>query len=283
MDIARISAALEPKLFIKYEKLKDLISEYGSLLVAFSGGVDSALLLKVATDVLGSRCIGALALSPAYDEDESAAALLTAREMGAAVITIRSSEMENTQYTANTPERCYFCKEDLFRHLEPIAREHGVSAIAYGVNSSDMGDYRPGQRSAKERGIKTPLLDAGFTKEDIRALAKFLDLSVWDKPSLACFSSRIPYGSAIRIETLQQISAAEKFLRSLGFIQVRVRHHDTIARIEVPEEDIARMLQPETRHAIESKLRSLGYVYVTLDLRGYRTGSMNDTLNQTSK
>ncbi len=283
MDITRISTALEPELLIKYETLKDIIAEYGSLLVAFSGGVDSALLLKVATDVLGSRCLGALALSPTYDAEESSAALLTAHEIGATVITTFSTEMENAQYTANTPERCYFCKEDLFQHLEPIAREHGLSAIAYGVNSSDMGDYRPGQRSAKERGIKTPLLDAGFTKDDIRALAKFLDLSVWDKPSLACFSSRVPYGSVIRTEMLQQISAAERFLRSLGFTQVRVRHHDTIARIEVPEDAIARMLEPETRHAVESKLRSLGYAYVTLDLRGYRTGSMNETLNPSSK
>ncbi len=267
---------LPPEIEQKYQRLRDILAEMPSVLVAYSGGVDSALLLKVASDVLGERALGVIATSPAYEDAETAEALRNAEAMGAHVIQIETHEMENERYVANGLDRCYHCKTELFTRLEPLAQERGIALIAYGLNRDDLGDFRPGQRAAREFGVRAPLQEADLGKEEIRAIARYLGVPVWDKPALACFSSRIPYGMPVTVEALQKIGRAERLLHTLGFAQVRVRHHDTIARIEVSRADFPRLIEEETNRQIVDGLKAIGYAYVTLDLQGYRTGSMNE-------
>ncbi len=271
---------LTPELAAKYARLRDILAGLESVLVAYSGGVDSALLLKVAHDTLGARAMGALAVSAAYSDAETAAALHVAATLGIPVVTVATHELDNPAYVANAPDRCFHCKDELFTRLEPIAREHGLAHILYGVNRDDLGDYRPGQRAARQWNVQGPLLDADLGKDDIRALAHYLGVPVWNKPALACFSSRIPYGTPVTVEALRRVGAAEEIVQRFGFARVRVRHHDRIARIEVDGEDLPRLVAPEIREAIDRELRALGYLYVTVDLRGYRTGSLNDALRQ---
>jgi pyridinium-3,5-biscarboxylic acid mononucleotide sulfurtransferase len=268
--------ALAPEIEQKYQRLRALLADLGSMLVAYSGGVDSALLLKVASDVLGERAVGVIATSPAYEDEETAEALRTAEAMGTRVVQIETHEMENERYVANGLDRCYHCKHELFTRLVPLARELGMQTIAYGLNEDDLGDFRPGQRAAREFAVRGPLQEAGLGKEEIRAIARYLGVPVWDKPALACYSSRIPYGTPVTIEALQKVGRAERLLHSLGFRQVRVRHHDTIARIEVGRADFPRLIEDEINRQVVEGFKAIGYAYVTLDLQGYRSGSMNE-------
>jgi uncharacterized protein len=267
-----------PDVAAKYARLRAIVQELGSVLVAYSGGVDSALLLKVAVDAVGGKAVGALAISPAYDEEETAAALRVASTFGARVRTVETHELEDPRYVANGADRCYFCKQELFTQLEPLRRALGLAHLAYGMNRDDRGDWRPGQRSAREHGVRAPLDEAGLSKAEIRALAQALGVPVWDKPALACYSSRIPYGTPVTVEALRQIGRAERGLRALGFRQVRVRHHDMVARIELDAGDFARVLDSELRKQVVEVVHAAGYRFVTLDLQGYRTGSLNEAL-----
>jgi len=275
---AATQAALSPELAAKYGRLREIVRGLGSVLVAYSGGVDSALLLKVATDELGERAIGALASSEAYDEEETREALAVARTIGAHVEQIETHELDDPRYTANAADRCYFCKTELFDELEPLAQRLGLAHIAYGMNRDDHGDWRPGQRAARERQVAAPLDEAALGKSEIRELAHHLGVPVWDKPALACYSSRIPYGTPVTVEALRQIGRAERALRALGLRQVRVRHHDRVARIEIAPSEFARLLDDTFRAQVVASVREAGYLYVTLDLAGYRTGSLNEAL-----
>ena len=274
---------LEAETQAKYEHLQAILRDMESVLVAYSGGVDSALLLKVAHDVLGTRALGAIAASPAYASEETEEAITVAEQMRIPVIKLETHELEDERYVANDFNRCYFCKTELFGHLVPLAEQHNLRYIAYGVNKDDDGDFRPGQKAAREFGVRGPLKEAGMGKHEIRAVARLLGVPVWDKPAMACFSSRIPYGSKVDIASLQMIYKAEKLLRELGFRQLRVRHHDKLARIEVERSELPRLIEDEMSRIVTDGLRKIGYTYVTVDLLGYRTGSMNETFIKRKK
>jgi uncharacterized protein len=264
----------------KYRDLRGVLREMGAAVIGFSGGADSALLVKVAHDELGDRAVAAIALSESYARRERDEALALAAQLGVPVVTVDARELDDENYASNPANRCYYCKMELFTHLSRVAEERGIRWIAYGANHDDLGDYRPGQQAAKEFGVRAPLLEVGMTKAEIRHLSKQLGLPTWDKPAMACLSSRFPYGTRITAELLARLDAAEDYLRhDLGFRQVRVRHHDTIARLEVATDEMNRLLDPALREQISAKLKELGYTYVALELGGYRSGSLNAALN----
>ncbi len=268
---------------MKYDCLRREIAGYGSCLVAYSGGVDSVFLAKVAHDVLGPKMLAVIADSPSLPRRELREALDLAAQFGFPVRVVNTAEFHNADYLANPNNRCYFCKHELFTELAPLARLEGFNVIAYGENASDIGDHRPGARAAAEFSVRSPLKDAGLTKSEIRALSARLGLPTADKPQLACLSSRIPYGEAVTPQKLLMIEEAEYLLRDAGFHEVRVRHHELksghLARIEVGPEEFHRWSDAERHRSLEAGIRALGYLHVTLDLQGYRRGSLNEPSN----
>jgi len=263
----------------KLKNLKKMISEMERVLIAFSGGVDSTFLLKVCVDVLGrENVIAVTASSPTYEMDETEAKKI-AQFFGVKHVIIHTNEMGNEKFLSNTVERCYFCKKELFSKLKEIAAEHGIKHVLDASNADDSLDYRPGMKAARELGIKSPLLEAGITKEEIRKFSKEMGLPTATKPSQACLASRFPYGEKITEEKLKMVAEAEKFLKELGFKIVRVRHHGNIARIEVDKNEMVRLMEERIRKKIYERLKEIGYTWVCLDLMGYRSGSMNEAIN----
>jgi len=261
-----------------YDRMVEAMRERGRVLVAFSGGIDSGLVARIAHDALADDALAVLADAESLARRELEEAMSEASEIGIPLRTVRVSELANEQYVANPTNRCYFCRKELGAALKPIAAELGYRTIADGVNLSDLGDHRPGIQAMNEEGFWHPLVEFGFAKEDVRTLARELGLSFHGKPSNACLSSRISYGEVITVDKLHRVEAAEEAIRALGFPVVRVRAHEGIARIEVPKEDLPRIVEPAVAAKVARAVREAGFVYVTIDLLGYRSGSMNEGL-----
>jgi len=265
----------------KLSKLKEIVSKLGSVVVAFSGGVDSTLVAKVCYDTLRDNSMAVTARSETYPDFEFKESQKLAREIGIKHLVVDTSELAIEGFANNPPERCYFCKTELFGKLKEIAKEHGFLNVADGANLDDTQEFRPGLKASKELNVRSPLKEAGLKKEDIRKVSKLLNLPNWNKPAYACLSSRFPYGQSITEEKISMVSEAETYLRGLGLIQFRVRHHETIARIEILPEDIHILTNSPAREELTAKFKKIGFTYVTLDLEGYRSGSMNEILSET--
>lgn len=263
------------RVFRKYRRLVRIIKSQGSLLVAFSGGVDSSLLLRASVDALGKNVLAAVVDSPIVHREEIRTARTIARQLRVRLRAVRSDDYLSEDFKKNSLYRCYICKRALFRRLLDLARQEGLAAVAEGSNLDDENDYRPGKKALKELGIKSPLKEAGLRKSEIRLLARYFGLPNWKRPANACLATRIPFGQPIEIGWLKKIDRGESFLKKLGFTQVRLRHHGETVRIEVRPEEFTLAIKPENRRKIIDRLKKMGWVYVTFDLEGYRTGSLN--------
>jgi len=270
-------SGLAPELQSKLAACDEHLAALGRVVVAYSGGVDSTLLLALAVRALGSdNVLAAVGISPSLPQRELVEGRKLAEQIGAKLIEIQTAELDDPNYAANPERRCFFCKSELFTLLKQAADKHGFDTVVSGANFDDTGDFRPGLEAGAQLGVVNPLMDAGLTKPEIRTLSKAIGLTTWDKPAMACLASRIPYGQGVSAEKLARVEQAEYVLKDLGFVQCRVRDHDTIARIEVPASDVVRAA--ELRETLVEKLKALGYAYVTLDLQGFRSGSMNETI-----
>ena len=261
-------------------RLREVIRSARSAVLAYSGGVDSTLVAAVAHEELKDRVLAVTVESELYPQWQSEDASRIAAEIGIRHETVRTSELDIDRFAENPPERCYYCKRELFSHIREIADREGFTAVLDGANADDPHDHRPGLRAAAELGVVSPLRDAGIDKEMVRKISRKLGLETWSKPAFACLASRFPYGLRITHERLEMVRRAEEYLRSIGLEQFRVRHHDTVARIEVPGEDLERLAQPQVRKELVSEFKRIGYAYVTLDLEGFRSGSMNEVLGK---
>lgn len=267
----------------KFEELKNRLREMRKVLVAFSGGVDSSFLLKVAADVLEENVLAVIASSETYPSKEREEAIKLAGRLNVRYTVIQTKELENPDFSSNPPERCYYCKSELFSKLKDIAKSEGIPYVLDGSNYEDSSDYRPGTKAAEELGVRSPLKEVELIKDEIRQLSKSIDLPTWNKPSLACLSSRFPYFTEIEPESLKQVAQAEEYLKGLGFNQVRVRHHGQIARVEIDPQEFSRIMDENVREKITKNFKKFGFIYTALDLAGFRSGSMNEPLHMEKK
>ncbi len=283
LDLLTVTQESDVKTDDKLRRLENILTKMGSVLIAYSGGVDSTFLAAVAHEVLEEKALAVFARSPLCPPQECQEAEALAKTLGFRFATIESNELDNPQFVANPPDRCYYCKRELFQQLRKVAAAKGLDWVADGSNYDDLDDYRPGRKALTELGIRSPLCEVQLTKDEIRKLSRRKWLPTWDKPASPCLASRIPYGIPVTSEILRKIAGGEQYLRSLGVRQCRLRHHGDIARIEVDENDISLLLNHQMRQDLVKQIKSLGYTYVALDLCGYRSGSLNEELTQDMK